>query len=93
MAFHQDEPSFSLTAPSVAGVGPSPLAGAGAAPAAPELTKNATTAPNSSTSMAIGDGNHISNLTPLMGFEVQEFTANAESDVPSAAISDMNHDD
>ena len=75
------------------GGGPSPLAGSGAALAAPELTNNATSVPKSDTPTALGGGNRILYLAPTTVLEDQEFPVDIDGDILSAGSSSAKYDD
>ena len=64
ITFQDDNPTFSLTASSMGGDGPSTLASAGADQATPELTKTETDTPKSATPTAL-EVNHFSLNTTL----------------------------
>ena len=84
VTFQDDDTTFSLTVSSVWGDEPYPPAKTSATQAAPELTETATSASKSATPTALQGGNWSLNLTLLTGLEVQEITANTDSDVTSA---------
>ena len=84
VTFQDDDLTFSLTASSVGGDGPSSSSRAGSAQATTELTKNATDDPKYVTPTALEGGNRISNLTLPTGLEDQELPADTDSDIMSA---------
>ena len=90
ISFQKEYPTLSLTAPIVGGVMPYPPSGTGTSLTAIEITENLTSAPKSAKPTALGGGNCISNLTPLMGLEVQEFPTDTDSDATLAGISGAN---
>ena len=92
VTFQDDDPTFSLTASSVGGDGPSSSSRAGSAQATTELTKNATDDPKYVTPTALEGGNRISNLTLPTGLEDQELPADTDSDVMSAGSFGANDD-
>ena len=75
---------------SLGGVMPYPPSGTGTSLTAIEITENLTSAPKSAKPTTLGGGNCISNLTPLMGLEVQEFPTDTDSDATLAGISGAN---
>ena len=66
------------------GAGPSLPASASAAHATPELTENATAAPESATPTSLKGGNQILNLILPTGLGDQEISADTDSDIKSA---------
>ena len=81
--FQDDNPNFSPTALIMGGVGHSPPYSAGDTHAAPDLTDNVASAPESATPTALEGGNRISNITQPTGVEDQEIPTETDSDVTS----------
>ena len=93
ITFQDNDSTFYMNALSVGGAGPFTPASASADQATPELTKTATDAPNSATTMAL-EVNHFSlNLILTTGLDVQELTVNTDSDVTPAGSFGENDND
>ena len=92
ITFQDNNTTFSMTASSVGGTGPSTPASAGAAQATTELTNTATYAPNSATPTALEVNYFSLNLTLTTCLDVQEITANTDSDVTLADSFGANDD-